>query len=89
MSATASVTEDHFAGCHPEHAEAGDPPEGYRSQDIEDCWHCGTPTTRGCNCESCLDFTDGVPNVVYHCPTCRRWWAQMCLRVAEIKFGPA
>lgn len=88
MENTQKVSETHFPRCHPEHNEAGDPPEGYQPQETENCWHCETPTTRGCNCDWCLDFTDGVPNVVYHCPTCRRYWAQMRLRVTDIKFDP-
>ncbi len=80
---------EHFPGCHLEDAE--DPretPKGYQPQETEDCWHCGTPTTRGCNCESCLDFSDGILNVVHHCPVCRRWWAWMTLNIAKITFGP-
>ena len=89
MEDTQKVSETHFPRCHPEHNEAGDPPEGYQPQETENCWHCETPTTRGCNCDRCLDFTDGIPNVVYHCSTCRRYWAQMRLRVTDIKFDPA
>jgi hypothetical protein len=78
---------EHFRGCHPEHDTAGEAPEGYQQQETEPCWHCATPTTRRCNCEWCLDFTDGVPNVLYHCKTCGRYWGQMHLRITELTFG--
>ena len=79
----------HFPGCHPEDAE--DPrqvPDGYQPQETENCWHDGTPTTRGCNCAACWDGADDIPpSAIYHCPTCKRWWAWMTLNITEITFG--
>jgi len=79
----------HFPGCHPEDAEdRREVPAGYRPQDTETCWHCGTPTPRGCNCADCRDGADYVPpSAVYHCPACRRWWAWMTPVITEITFG--
>jgi hypothetical protein len=79
----------HFPGCHPEDAEAPETP-GHQQQETEECWHCGTPVTRGCNCTACWDSADDVPpGAVYHCQTCRRWWAYMHLNVTRITFGEA
>jgi hypothetical protein len=79
----------HFPGCHPEDAEdQREVPEGYEPQETEACWHCVTTTTRGCNCADCWEGVDYVPpSAVYHCPTCRRWWAWMWPVITEITFG--
>jgi len=78
---------EHFPGCHPEDDEdTRDQPDGYQPQDTEDCWHCGTPTPRGCRCWDCLDVDD-TGRGMYHCPVCRRWWGYMTLRVTKITFG--
>jgi hypothetical protein len=79
----------HFRGCHPEDAQAPEAPKGYQPQETEDCWHCGTPTTRGCHCQDCLEGSDYVPmDASYHCKTCGRWWAWMTgLNITEITFG--
>ena len=81
----------HFPGCHTEDAE--DPrqvPDGYQPGETENCWHCGTPTTRGCHCADCLDGAGYIPpEASYHCRTCGRWWAWMTgLSITEITFGP-
>lgn len=79
---------DHFPGCHPEDAEdtrkTPDP-----IPDTENCWHCGTLTTRGaCGCADCWEGDDYVPvSSVYHCPLCKRWWAYMIPRITKITFG--
>ena len=66
---------EHFRRCHPQDAEAPEPPEGNQPQDTEDCWHCGTPTPRGCNRPDCREGADYVPPAAsYHCRTCGRWW---------------
>jgi hypothetical protein len=83
------MAAEHFPGCHPEHAE--DPrrmPAG-QIADTEPCWHCGTPTSRGCYCLDCLDAADYIPpSASYHCGTCGRWWAWMTgLNITEITFG--
>lgn len=81
---------EHFLGCHPEHEQAPqEAGEGPKGQDVENCWHCGTSTSRGCHCPECLDGVDYVPpSAVYHCPTCGRWWAWMTgLNITEITFG--
>lgn len=79
----------HFPGCHPEDAQAPDAPRGYQPQETEDCWHCGTPTPRGCNCWDCQEGSDYIPTAAsYHCKTCGRWWAWMTgLNITEITFG--
>jgi hypothetical protein len=79
---------EHFPGCHPEDAEgareAGGAPAG---QETEDCWHCGTPTPRGCYCLECQDEADYIPTTAtYHCPVCKRWWAWMMPRITTIAF---
>jgi hypothetical protein len=83
---------EHFPGCHPEDAEDPRPsPPVAEIQDTEDCWHCGTPTTRGaCGCTDCWDGADYIPvSAVSHCPVCKRWWAYMTgLNVTEITFTP-
>ena len=87
---TDTAPADHFPGCHPEHAEGERKAPAGEIRDTEDCWHCGTPTTRGdCNCADCLDGADYVPpSAVYHCSTCRRWWAWMTgLNITTITFG--
>jgi hypothetical protein len=86
-----TASPEHFPGCHPEDAEAarddGDAPKG---SDVENCWHCGTPAPRGCNCAECADQADYVPaSAVYHCPTCGRWWAWMMPRITTITFAGA
>jgi hypothetical protein len=82
---------EHFPGCHPEDAHAPEPAETPVSQiaDTEDCWHCGTPTRRGCNCADCLDAEVYMPpSAIYHCETCERWWAYMTgLNITTITFG--
>ena len=81
---------EHFPGCHPEDAEdSRELPEGEQIKDTEPCWHCGTPTTRGtCGCGDCC-YDDYIPQqAMYHCPTCKRWWAWMTgLNITEITFG--
>ena len=79
----------HFPGCHPEHdADPRETPAG-EIQQIEPCWHCSTPTERGaCRCPDCLDESYIPQTAMYHCPTCRRWWAWMTgLNVTTITFG--
>ena len=88
--AATAAEADHFPGCHPEDAE--DPretPSGYEPRDTENCWHCGTAASLGCNCADCAGEADYVPpSAVYHCPTCGRWWAWMTgLNITEITFG--
>lgn len=82
-------TEEHFKGCHPEHEHSprnATPPD---PQEAEECWHCATPTTRGCDCYECWDSADDVPpDAVYHCSTCGRWWAYMQPRITTIVFNP-
>ena len=81
---------EHFPGCHPEHAEDPRRVPPAEIEDTEPCWHCGTPTTRGeCGCTDCWDGADYIPpSAVYHCQTCRRWWAWMTgLNVTAITFG--
>ena len=76
----------HFPGCHPEDAEdTRQTPSPI--PDTENCWHCATPTSRGtCGCAECWDGY--VPaSSVYHCPTCKRWWAYMIPRITEITFN--
>lgn len=79
---------EHFKGCHPE--DEHDPTktrQGYVPQETEPCWHCGTPTVRGCDCYECWEYADDVPpESTYHCPTCRRWWAYMIPRITTIVF---
>ena len=80
----------HFPGCHPE--DATDPrevPEGHEPAETETCWHCGTPTPRGCHCWDCEDAgTYMDPAAIYHCPVCKRWWAYMAgLNITTITFG--
>lgn len=72
----------HWKGCHPEDAKSPGTPDGWQPSDSEDCWHCGTPTSKGCDCSVCLRDDDDVPaTAVYHCPTCGRWWAYMSFPV--------
>jgi hypothetical protein len=80
---------EHFPGCHPEHAEGRREAPIGEIQDTGDCWHCGTPTSRGCNCLECYDNAGYVPpTAVYHCKTCGRWWAWMTgLNITTITFG--
>ena len=84
-----SQSAGHFPGCHPEDAEdLREVPKGYKPQETEDCWHCGTPASRGCNCADCWEGADYVPpSAVYHCPVCGRWWAWMTPVITEITFG--
>jgi hypothetical protein len=82
------VTTEHFPGCHPE--DATDPRESPKEPaETENCWHCGTPTPRGCNCWDCQDAADYIPpTAIYHCPVCKRWWAYMTgLNITTITFG--
>jgi hypothetical protein len=79
----------HFRDCHPEDTEASAEVAG-EIQDVEACWHCGTPTTRGaCHCPECRGSDEYVPqSAVYHCQTCGRWWAYMTgLNITTITFG--
>jgi hypothetical protein len=81
---------EHFDGCHPEDdKDPRETPEGHQSGGIEDCWHCGTPTKQGCGCFDCYDAADYIPpTAIYHCPTCKRWWAYMTgLNITTITFG--
>ena len=57
--------------------------------DNEECWHCGTPTPRGCGCFDCYDNAGYIPPAAaYHCKTCGRWWAWMTgLNITTITFG--
>lgn len=82
------MAAEHFPGCHPEDAQ-GEQVPGHQPQDTEPCWHCGTPTTRGCICWDCQEGSDYVPmSASYHCKTCGRWWAWMTgLNITEITFG--
>ena len=83
---------EHFYGCHPEDAEDHRPFKAVSEiADTESCWHCGTPTSRGCSCPECLDSADYVPpSAIYHCDTCGRWWAYMTgLKLTTIEFGAA
>jgi hypothetical protein len=80
----------HFPGCHPEDARddrEADP--ATVGQPVENCWHCGTPTPRGCTCDDCRDAADYIPpSAIYDCPLCRRWWAWMTgLNITTITFG--
>jgi hypothetical protein len=79
----------HFPGCHPEHAEDPRKAPAGEIQDTEPCWHCGTPTSRGCNCQECCKQAIHIaPSAVYHCATCGRWWAWMTgLNITEITSG--
>jgi hypothetical protein len=78
----------HFPGCHPEESEDPRPDKPQAEiQDTEPCWHCGTPTPRGCSCFDCCDDGYIPPTAVYHCPTCKRWWAYMNLNITKITFG--
>jgi hypothetical protein len=81
-------TTRHFPGCHPEDAQ-GKQEAGHQPQETENCWHCGTPTPRGCNCAECWDGADYIPpSASYHCKTCGRWWAWMTgINITEITFG--
>jgi hypothetical protein len=83
------VPGEHFPGCHPEHEEGTSPGHGYQPAETEECWHCGTPTPRGCNCSECWENSDYIPpTAAYHCKTCGRWWAWMTgLNVTTITFG--
>jgi hypothetical protein len=84
-----ALVASHFPGCHPEHDEDQRKTPAGDIQETEACWHCETPTSRGCNCADCLDGADYVPpTAAYHCPTCGRWWAWMTgLNITTIKFG--
>lgn len=84
-----SQTDDlHFKGCHPEDEHSPHEVKGYEHREVEACWHCQTSTTRGCNCYECWDNADDVPpDVVFHCPTCGRWWAYMWPRITTITFN--
>jgi hypothetical protein len=80
---------EHFRGCHPEEDRAAEDHEGPADQPVEDCWHCGTQTPRGCGCADCwLSADDIPPAAVYHCPLCGRWWAYMRLSITSFTFNP-
>lgn len=81
---------EHFPGCHPEHAEDRREASVASLAETEPCWHCGTPTRRGyCGCSDCWEGSDYIPvSAVYHCPTCKRWWAWMTgVNITTITFG--
>ena len=61
-----AVAASHFPGCHPEDAEDPRPSKpADQIQDVEDCWHCGTPTTRGaCRCRDTCAANVG-PGTLY------------------------
>jgi hypothetical protein len=82
------IRPEHHKNCHPEHEHAHETTEGHTPQDIEPCWHCGTPTDQGCYCLECADNADYIaPGAVYHCKLCNRWWAYMTgLNVTTITF---
>jgi hypothetical protein len=81
--------DEHFPGCHPEHAEGDREPDRLPEPgEAQDCWHCGTPTPQGCHCVECLDGADYIPpEYAYHCPVCKRWWATMMPVITTITFG--
>lgn len=80
--------DEHCIGCHPEDEQGPPKPEGYQPQNPEACWHCGTSTTRGCDCDDCWENASYVPpSAAYHCDTCGRWWAYMDLNVTTITIG--
>jgi hypothetical protein len=83
-----TATSEHYRGCHPEH-EQGDQPANHQAQEVEPCWHCGTPTPHGCNCIECRNNAEYIPPAaVYHCPLCGRWWAWMTgLNITTLTFG--
>lgn len=88
------VKPEHFEGCHPEHENAPTDPQRTWQElidtTVEGCWHCGATTTRGCRCIDCFDNQDYVPtHAVFHCPTCRRWWAYMQPQITTLDFGGA
>lgn len=89
MTTPSMQAPEHFKGCHPEDKVApAEAPEGYRPTETEDCWHCKTPTKRGCYCSDCLDSDEDVPaDMIYHCPLCGRWWAYMYIRMIEMILG--
>jgi hypothetical protein len=80
-------SSEHFKGCHPDDGEAPDKAEGHEPAQTEDCWHCATPTPRGCTCPTCWEDQDNIPpEAVYHCVLCGRYWAYMYLRVTTLAF---
>lgn len=83
------MSAEHFPGCHPEDAEDIREDHTYEGGQPENCWHCGTPTPQGCSCLDCYDAADYVPpTAIFHCPTCKRWWAYMTgLNITTITFG--
>jgi ribosomal protein S14 len=82
------MSAGHFPGCHPEDAQASERGK-YQGGQPEDCWHCGTPTSQGCNCLECSgDSADYIPTTaIFHCRACGRYWAYMSLRVTTLTFG--
>jgi hypothetical protein len=81
----------HFPGCHPEHERDERQPDKLPEPgEVQDCWHCGTPTPQGCHCSDCIEGGDYIPpDYSCHCPACRRWWATMVPRITTITFGAA
>jgi hypothetical protein len=78
----------HFKACHPEDAKAPPQPDGYEPRPVEECWHCGTSTPLGCACSECQEETDVLPAAAtYHCPTCRRWWAYLNIKITTIRIN--
>lgn len=85
------AAEEHFPGCHPEHDQGDQPmPEGLKPGDADKCWHCETLTPQGCDCADCWEGADDIPpSAIFHCRTCKRWWAYMIPRITKITFGAA
>ena len=86
-----STPAAHFPDCHPEDSEDPRPSKpADQIQDVEPCWHCGTPTERGsCRCWDGPCDDEYIPqSAIYHCKTCGRWWAYMTgLNIITIEFG--
>jgi hypothetical protein len=84
------MSEEHFPGCHPEDARVRrELPDEWQPGDTEGCWHCGTATPRGCDCDDCGDGAFyQPPTAVYHCPVCRRWWVYLWPLAMAITFDP-
>lgn len=77
--------DEHFHDCHPDQDKAPERPAGCEPAETEPCWHCGTLTTRGCDCADCWDNADYVPpSAASHCARCGRWWAWLGLSITTI-----
>lgn len=80
---TPDTPEPHGWLCHPEDNQA--PPGGPNgAPGPENCWHCDTLTETGHDCETCRDAGE-ITGLVYHCPTCGRWWGYVS--VTQIPLG--